>query len=189
MLLGWWGFPMGIFRTLQALGASARAKRASEHAAPTPELLEYVKVNRGKFTALIEEVEVRSPNPADRADAETVQKAIALQNMQAEHMGFMLTHLNPTGTNGEFSGDCVFMLLPFSSDLSETELGILISELKVAGEHPCSMRTITNQTEIVVTPKKLPELILVITPTGKGTLSKKENGVVSQIGLVEFAEK
>jgi hypothetical protein len=121
--------------------------------------------------------------------AEPVQKAIALQNMQAKHMGLMLTHLNPTETNGVLSGDCVFMLLPSSTDLIETELGILISELKVAGEHPCSMRTITNHTEIVVTPKKLPELVLVITPTGKGTLSKKENGVVYQIGLVEFAKK
>jgi len=121
--------------------------------------------------------------------AEPVQKAIALQNKEARHMGFMLTHLNPTGTNGEFAGECVFTLLPTSSDLIETELGILISELKVAGEHPCRMRTVTNHTEIIVTPKKLPELILHIAPTGKGTLSKKQNGVVSRIGLVEFARK
>src|SRR6266478_2715508 len=102
--------------------------------------------------------------------AEPVQNAIALQNKEGKHMGFMLTHLNPTATNGEYTGDCVFMLVPSSGDLIETDLGVLISELKVAGEHPCSMHTITNHTEIVVTPKKLPELILVITPTGKGTL-------------------
>ena len=121
--------------------------------------------------------------------AEPVEKAIVLQNMQAKHMGFMLTHLKPSGADEVFSGDCVFILLPSSSDLMETELGILISELKVAGEHPCSMSITNNHTEIVVRPKKLPELILSITPAGKGTLSKKENGVVSQIGLVEFAIK
>src|SRR5436309_321435 len=111
--------------------------------------------------------------------AESVQKAIVLQNKEAKHMGFMLTHLTPTGTNGLLVGDCVFMLLPSNTDLIETELGILISELKVAGEHPCTMRTLTNHTEIIVTPKKLPELILAIEQSGKGTLSKKEKGVIS----------
>jgi hypothetical protein len=59
----------------------------------------------------------------------------------------------------------------------------------VVRRHGTYSITRINHTEIVVTPKKLPELILVIAPTGKGTLSKKENGVISKIGLVEFAKK
>jgi hypothetical protein len=120
---------------------------------------------------------------------EPEHKAIVLQNGDAKLMGFMLVHWNPTATKGEYTGDCVFMLLPTDSDLIETELGILISELKVAGEHPCSMRTVINHTQIVVTPKKLPQLILDIAPTGKGTLSMKERGEASRIGLVEFTKK
>jgi hypothetical protein len=53
VLLGWWGIPWGLFRTLQALGANNRARGAGEHTDPTPELLEYVRVNRGNITALM----------------------------------------------------------------------------------------------------------------------------------------
>ena len=53
VLLGWWCIPWGLFRTLQALGMNNRAKCAGEHTEPTPELLEYVKVNRGIITALM----------------------------------------------------------------------------------------------------------------------------------------
>jgi hypothetical protein len=104
-------------------------------------------------------------------------------------MGFMLTHLNPTAQDGEYQGECVFMLLPKTSDLIDTKLGILISELKVAGEHTCRMHVTTNGTEFLVSPRKLPELMLVINKHGKGTLSIRENGVTNQIGLVEFAKK
>jgi hypothetical protein len=121
--------------------------------------------------------------------AEPVQKAIVLQNKDGKHMGFMLTHLRPTEKEGDYQGECVFTLLPTNSDLIETDLGILISELKVAGEHSCHMTVGTNRTDLVVTPKKLPELTLVIASNGKGSLSKKERGVVSQIGLVEFTKK
>jgi hypothetical protein len=121
--------------------------------------------------------------------AEPVQTAIVLQNKDGKHMGFMLTHLRPTAKEGDYHGECVFTLLPTSSDLIETDLGILISELKVAGEHSCRMVVGTNKTEFVVASKKLPKLTLVIASNGKGTLSKTEHGVVSQIGLVEFAKK
>lgn len=121
--------------------------------------------------------------------SEPVQKAIVLQNMEAKHMGFMLTHLKPTAKHGEYQGECVFMLLPRDPELIETKLGVLISELKVAGEHACRMSVITNETRVVVSPRSLPELVLVIRKDGKGTLSKREHGVDTQIGLAEFAKK
>ena len=121
--------------------------------------------------------------------ADSVEKAIVLQNKEGKHMGFMLAHLKPAAKEGDYQGECVFMLLPTSADLIETDLGILISELKVAGEHRCRMSVVTNETKFVVTPQRLPELTLVIASNGKGTLSKREHGALSQIGLVEFAKK
>lgn len=56
----------------------------------------------------------------------------ALETNEGTHVGFMLG--SPSfKVNG---GDCVFMLQPTTAEVIETPLGIIISELKVAGEHP-----------------------------------------------------
>lgn len=56
----------------------------------------------------------------------------ALETKDGAHVGFALG--SPSfKVNG---GECVFMLLPTTVEVIETPLGIIISELKVAGEHP-----------------------------------------------------
>jgi len=58
-------------------------------------------------------------------------KGFALQTPNSAHVGLVLAAPNFK----ESVGDCVFMLLPEEADLVDSPLGILISELKVTGEH------------------------------------------------------
>ena len=58
-------------------------------------------------------------------------KGFALQTPSGAHVGFVLGAPNFK----EEIGDCVFMFLPEEADLVDSPLGILISGLKVAGEH------------------------------------------------------
>uniref|UniRef100_UPI004048656A hypothetical protein n=1 Tax=Shewanella baltica TaxID=62322 RepID=UPI004048656A len=58
-------------------------------------------------------------------------KGFALQTPSGTHVGFVLG----APSFKEQIGDCVFMLLPEEADLVDSPLGILISELKVTGEH------------------------------------------------------
>jgi hypothetical protein len=58
-------------------------------------------------------------------------KGFALQTPNGAHVGFVLG----APSFKEDIGDCVFMLLPEEADLVDSPLGILISELKVTGEH------------------------------------------------------
>ena len=55
----------------------------------------------------------------------------ALETTTGLHVGFAL---GSPSFKGE-SGDCVFMLMPMSAEGIETPLGLLVSELKVSGEH------------------------------------------------------
>lgn len=63
-------------------------------------------------------------------------KGFALQTMNGAHVGFVLG----APSFKEDIGDCVFMLLPEEADLVDSPLGILISELKVTGEHQWEKR-------------------------------------------------
>jgi hypothetical protein len=51
MLLGWWGFPWGPIRTIQAMQEADRALARAEQAEPTEELLEYVQTNADQIAA------------------------------------------------------------------------------------------------------------------------------------------
>ncbi len=121
--------------------------------------------------------------------SEPVQKAIVIKNLKGEHMGFMLSSLKATEKAGEFRGECVFMLLPKDAGLIETELGIIISELKVAGENPCRMQVGKDKSELWVGAKNLPPVTLVMDSSGKGFMSTTEEGISSNVGIVEFTTK
>jgi hypothetical protein len=55
----------------------------------------------------------------------------ALLTTEGDHVGFILgsPSFKPE------SGECVFMLFPQKAEAVDTPLGIIVSELKVAGEH------------------------------------------------------
>lgn len=117
------------------------------------------------------------------------QRAIVMQTEDQEPVGFMLTHLEPAIDDGEYEGECVFMLLPKRADLLDSEVAIIISELKVRGEHACRMRITTNQTVYQVTPQDLPPLSLVLESEGRGSMSVVEGAEMRKVGIVEFANK
>jgi hypothetical protein len=48
-ILGWWGLPMGIIRTIQALFSNSPMKRKYQSAEPTLILKEFVSTNIGKI--------------------------------------------------------------------------------------------------------------------------------------------
>jgi hypothetical protein len=57
-------------------------------------------------------------------------RGLVLETNDGVHVGFALGSPSFKGDSGE----CVFMLLPASAGVIETPLGIIVSELKVAGE-------------------------------------------------------
>lgn len=63
----------------------------------------------------------------------------ALQSKEGEHVGFMLG--SPSFRSE--AGDCVFMLLPEKPELVDSQLGIAIADLKVAGESRWTKREST----------------------------------------------
>lgn len=51
--LGWWGFPWGPIRTIQALIKNFHARRAANYTSPTAALLAYVATKPGEVALLI----------------------------------------------------------------------------------------------------------------------------------------
>lgn len=117
--------------------------------------------------------------------AEEHPNMIVIKNTNDQPVGFMLTNMRPTTDSSILEGECAFVLLPKDAKLVDSELGIIISELKVAGEHACRMKISNGGIETWVTPKTLPSLSLTLDSEGKGTISTTEQGATRKIGNTE----
>ena len=108
-------------------------------------------------------------------------KVIALLSTQGDQTGFMLLAPDATGT----SGDCVFMLSP--SDLAgiESDMGIVVSELKVAGEHRFNATAQDGGITLVVTPVGLPQVDMLLNSQFSGRVHTDFCGTVKCIGSAE----
>ena len=81
-------------------------------------------------------------------------KTILLWSADGGHAGFML--LAPAA-DGK-SGDCVFMLTPVSAAGIESDMGNIVSELKLNGEHRFVAAPVKNGIDLTVCPVDFPEL-------------------------------
>jgi hypothetical protein len=116
-------------------------------------------------------------------------KAISLWSDRGDHAGFMLLGINDINSSGPTNGMCVFMLTPCSAEGIESELGIIVSELKVGGEHCCSMTLSETGYEIVVHPIGLPVIIFTFDNEGNGKVVTEYNGEIKFVGTAESMNK
>lgn len=83
-----------------------------------------------------------------------------------------------------YAGECVFMMMPQNGALVESDLGVVISELKVAGEHSCRVTLAGDRFEVVVTPRSLPRIRVVRDTAGENAIMTSIDGVDRVIGAV-----
>ena len=113
-------------------------------------------------------------------------KAISLWSSEGDHAGFMLLSIRGQEA-GEYVGECVFLLSPVSTDGLESQMGIVVSELKVAGEHPLSLKWRDGGLSIVVTPADLPAVNLRIVKNERHSVVTDSDGRSVVIGVAEEA--
>ncbi|MGE0083855.1 MAG: hypothetical protein AB7S75_05485 [Desulfococcaceae bacterium] len=114
-----------------------------------------------------------------------IPKALTLYSDNGDHAGFMLI----APKEGDESGDCVFMLTPVSVEGIDSNLGIVVSELKVAGEHKFSCLQTNQGYELTVHPKGLPVVTLLLNTEFSGEIYTEFDGTNKCIGTAKPAKK
>ena len=114
-----------------------------------------------------------------------IPSTLALWSEQNDHAGFVLFAPGDEATNG----DCVFMLSPISSKGIDSDLGLIVSELKVAGEHPYQINVHANGIKVTISPEALPELVISFDSELTGTVVTEYEGNTSCVGTAIPVEK
>ena len=112
-------------------------------------------------------------------------KALSLWSDKGDHAGFMLLACE----SGSTSGDCVFMLSPASTKGIESDLGIVVSELKAAGEHKFESNKNDDGLEIKLFPVGFPEVVFKLNNEFSGQVFTEFNDKITCIGSSEPAKK
>ena len=110
---------------------------------------------------------------------------MVLKSLEGDHAGFMLLSAAP----GAESGDCVFMLAPISTKGIDSNLGVVVSELKVAGEHKFKIDTQVDGVVITVMPAGFPEVVFTLNRQFSGHIATDFGGQNVCIGSAEPAKK
>ena len=112
-------------------------------------------------------------------------KAISLCSDEGHHAGFMLMAFDESQRQGQ----CVFMLSPASSEGIDSKMGIVISELKVLGEHQFKAKRVGEGFEILVLPEGFPQITFKLDNKFAGDVVTEFDGSVECIGTCEAAKK
>lgn len=111
-------------------------------------------------------------------------KAMVLKTIDGGHVGFMLLAPN----SGE-SGECVFSLSASSAEVIDSNLGVVLSELKVSGEHKYVVETIKDGYLINIAPIGLPNVQVQLNHQFSGDIVTDIEGRVASIGTAELVEQ
>ncbi|EGQ8146190.1 hypothetical protein GKA54_14395 [Vibrio parahaemolyticus] len=111
-------------------------------------------------------------------------KAMVLKTIYGRHLGFMLLAPN----SGE-SGECVFSLSASSAEVIDSNLGVVLSELKVSGEHKYVVETIKDGYLINIAPIGLPNVQVQLNHQFSGDIVTDIEGRVACIGTAELVEQ
>jgi hypothetical protein len=87
------------------------------------------------------------------------------------------------------SGSCVFMLTPASVEGINSNLGIVVSELKVDGEQEFICSESDSGIELTVIPRELPVVRFVLNVDFHGMIYTEFNGAQKCIGKAKPAKK
>jgi len=109
----------------------------------------------------------------------------ALWSEHNDHAGFVLF-----GPDGEAKkGDCVFMLSPISIEGIKSNLGLIVSELREAGEHPYKIEIHDSGMKVTISPEALPEVVISIGNDLSGTVVTEFEGKATYVGASIPVEK
>ena len=110
-------------------------------------------------------------------------KAFALWSEQGDHAGFMLL----SSESDMETGDCIFMLSPVSAKGVDSDLGIVVSELKVSGEHKFEVSSIDAGYKLIVFPDGFPQIVFNLNHEFSGEVFTEFDDTYKCIGTVEAA--
>ena len=110
--------------------------------------------------------------------------ALTLNSDQDILTGFILLSFE----NELLSGDCVFMLLPATDKVVESDLSIVISELKVSGEHRFELAEKGDGYKLTVIPNGFPELRIDLDREFRGQVYTEISNAIKYIGKAEPAK-
>jgi|SRR5579871_3834693 len=119
--------------------------------------------------------------------------ALAIQNLEREHLGFLLTHFDAESEgDGVSEGDCVFEILPMRADLFKSPLAVLLFRyhFRESGEHKVRLTKTGGVFVYEITPRLELPLKIKLESTGEGRiwqypdLSTPIAYVVSTVGKV-----
>ncbi|MHC2067193.1 hypothetical protein ACYFX5_06965 [Bremerella sp. T1] len=111
-------------------------------------------------------------------------KSFNLFSGEGHHAGFML--LSPRSAS---EGDCVFMLSPFSADGIDSRLGLVVSELKVGGEHRFEFAEVEGGFQMTLQPDGFPAVRFQFDEEYSGEIFTEFDGKEVGIGTASPAKK
>ncbi|MGN3937975.1 hypothetical protein ABVB18_21945 [Xanthomonas citri pv. mangiferaeindicae] len=110
-----------------------------------------------------------------------IPKAVLLLTEHGERVGVLLLAPDDLGA----CGSCVFMLMPSNSSCIDSDMGIVVSELKVAGEHRFQVMETPSGIELIVVPIDLYQIELKLDSNFSGRVLTDLGGVNKCIGAAE----
>lgn len=113
-----------------------------------------------------------------------IPKAVNLFSEEGHHAGFMLL-----AASSEIGGDCVFMLSPVSKEGVDSQFGMIVSELKVGGEHEFVCTETESGVELTVQPQGLPQVSFVLNHEFEGEVFTEFDEKRTLIGTAQPAKK
>jgi len=81
------------------------------------------------------------------------------------------------------------MLSPVSAEGIDSEMGIVVSELKVAGEQQFHIKRNESGYELTVKPRELPEVVFKLNTGFEGDVFTEFNGPITTIGTANPAKQ
>ncbi len=85
----------------------------------------------------------------------------------------------------QLQGQCVFMLSPVSSEGIDSKMGIVVSELKVSGEHHFKAKRFDEGFQILIFPEGFPQITFNLDNKFAGDVVTEFDGSVKCIGTCE----
>ncbi|MEM7346681.1 MAG: hypothetical protein AAF485_20755 [Chloroflexota bacterium] len=114
-----------------------------------------------------------------------IPRAISLWSTEGHHAGFMLCSYE----QGNTGGSCVFMLTPISIEGVNSDMGIIVSELKTDGEQIFIVTKADNDFELTVLSERLPELVIQFDSSFKGKIFTELDKKLKCVGTAEAVEQ
>lgn len=110
--------------------------------------------------------------------------ALALQNLDREHVGFVLLHFDaePSG-DGVYKGDCIFQILPTRAELFESPLVRLLDRyhFRASGEHRVRLTKSAGACSYEISPQSEPPLSIELAASGEGRMLQSDSTTLAYV--------